>query len=81
MLEIIDPARLAVEALAYDPALVEGIATASVPLVDGSLELQFVGSGKQMREQALPLLFRVKSQNAPNNAIRFVVELKAENFY
>ncbi|MCF8212008.1 MAG: HlyD family efflux transporter periplasmic adaptor subunit [Rhodoferax sp.] len=65
LLEIIDPARLAVEALAYDPALVEGIATASVPLVDGSLELQFVGSGKQMREQALPLLFRVKSQNAP----------------
>jgi len=65
LLEIVDPARLAVEALAYDPALVEGIATASVPLTDGALELQFVGSGKQMREQALPLLFRVKGQNAP----------------
>lgn len=65
LLEIIDPARLAVEALAYDPALVEGISSASVPLLDGALELQFVGSGKQMREQALPLLFRVKSQNAP----------------
>ena len=64
LLEIVDPARLAVEALAYDPALVEGIALASVPLADGALELQFIGGGKQMRDQALPLLFRVKSQNA-----------------
>lgn len=64
LLEIVDPSRLAVEALAYDPALVEGIALASVPLADGALELQFIGGGKQMRDQALPLLFRVKSQNA-----------------
>jgi hypothetical protein len=27
--------------------------------------LQFVGGGRQLREQALPLLFRVKAQNAP----------------
>lgn len=65
LLEIIDPARLSVEALAYDPALVDGLKSASVPLPGGALELQFVGGGKQLREQALPLLFRVKSQNAP----------------
>ena len=65
LLEIIDPARLAVEALAYDPALVEGITSASVPLPAGALALQFVGGGQQLREQALPLLFRVKSQNTP----------------
>lgn len=65
LLEIIDPARLSVEALAYDAALVDGLKTASVPLPGGALELQFVGGGKQLREQALPLLFRVKSQNAP----------------
>jgi hypothetical protein len=65
LLEIIDPARLSVEALAYDPALVNGIQSASVPLSGGALELQFVGGGRQLREQALPLLFRVKSQNAP----------------
>jgi hypothetical protein len=65
LLEIIDPARLSVEALAYDAALVDGLQSASVPLPGGALELQFVGGGRQLREQALPLLFRVKSQNAP----------------
>ena len=65
LFEIVDPARLAVEALAYDPALVDGITSASVPLPGGALDLQFVGGGRQLREQALPLLFRVKAQNAP----------------
>ena len=65
LLEIIDPARLAVEALAYDPALVEGVTSASVALPGGTLDLQFVGGGRQLREQALPLLFRVTAQNTP----------------
>ena len=66
LFEVIDPARLAVEALAYDAALVEGIAAASAPLPgNGVLELQFVGGGRQLREQAIPLLFRVKSADVP----------------
>lgn len=66
LFEIVDPARLGVEALAYDASLVTGIQSASVRLDNGStLELQFVGGGRQLREQALPLLFRVQSQNAP----------------
>lgn len=65
LLEIVDPARLAVEALAYDPALVDRIASASASLAGQALDLQYVGGGKQLREQALPLLFRVKSHNAP----------------
>jgi len=65
LFEVIDPARLAVEALAYDAALVEGIARASAPLPGGALELQFVGGGRQLREQAIPLLFRVKSTDVP----------------
>lgn len=64
LFEVVDPARLAIEALAYDPALVEGIASASAPIPGGALELQFVGGGRQLREQAIPLLFRVKSGNA-----------------
>ncbi len=59
LFEVVDPARLAVEALAYDPALAEGIASAAAALPGGSLELQFVGGGRQLREQAMPLLFRV----------------------
>jgi hypothetical protein len=66
LFEVIDPARLAVEALAYDAALTEGLGAASAPLPGGgALELQFVGAGRQLREQAIPLLFRVKSANAP----------------
>jgi hypothetical protein len=61
LFEVVDPARLAVEALAYDPALVTDIASASAAVSGGMLELQFVGGGRQLREQAIPLLFRVKS--------------------
>lgn len=77
LLDIVDPARLSVEALAYDPALVDGIHSASVPLIGGAMELQFVGGGRQLREQALPLLFRVKSKNAPvavGQAVKVIVK-------
>ncbi len=64
LFEVVDPARLAIEALAYDPALAAAIVSASAAVAGGSLELQFVGGGRQLREQALPLLFRVKSVTA-----------------
>lgn len=63
LFEVVDPARLAVEALAYDPALVTGIASASAAVSGGIVDLQFVGGGRQLREQAIPLLFRIKSTN------------------
>jgi cobalt-zinc-cadmium efflux system membrane fusion protein len=65
LFEVVDPERLAVEALAYDATLVEGIASASAPVPGGSLALQFVGGGRQLREQAIPLLFRVTRASAP----------------
>ena len=65
LFEVVDPARLAVEALAYDPALAEGIGEASAQLPGASLKLQFVGGGRVLREQAMPLLFRVVAQDAP----------------
>jgi hypothetical protein len=64
LFEIVDPARLAVEALAYDPAQAAGITAASLDLPGGDTALAFVGAGRQLREQALPLLFRVRSGNA-----------------
>ena len=63
--EVVDPARLAVEALAYDAALVEGIAGAQASVAGGVAQLQFLGGGRQLREQALPLLFRVKTSTVP----------------
>jgi hypothetical protein len=61
LFEIIDPSRLMVEALAYDPVLTHDIAKASAKLgnADQSLALSFIGGGQQMREQAIPLLFKV----------------------
>jgi hypothetical protein len=65
LFEIVDPARLAVEALAYDPALAPGITSASAALPGGgAVGLNFVGAGRQLREQALPLLFRVTTADA-----------------
>jgi len=66
LFEVVDPARLAVEALAYDPAQAADIAGATAPLPGGSvLALQFMGAGRQLREQALPLLFRIRTKDAP----------------
>ncbi len=66
LFEIIDPQRLMVEALAYDAALIADIAGASGALPGGgSLPLAFIGGAQQLREQALPLLFRIKPPLPP----------------
>jgi hypothetical protein len=66
LFEIVDPARLAVEALAYDAALAGTIRAASAELPGvGALPLTFLGGGRVLREQALPLLFRIGTPNAP----------------
>ncbi|EXI89420.1 MAG: efflux transporter, RND family, MFP subunit [Candidatus Accumulibacter regalis] len=64
LFEIIDPARLAVEALAYRAGIGATLISASAVSEQGALELLFVGGGRQMREQALPLLFRIVTPNA-----------------
>jgi len=64
LIEVIDPARLAVEALAYEPVLPQDLAAASAEVAGRSLELQFVGAGRQLREQAMPLLFRLRAHDA-----------------
>jgi len=58
--EVIDPQRLAVEALAYDPLLLAGLAGASAPVAGGVIDLAFVGIGRTLKEQAMPVLFRVE---------------------
>jgi hypothetical protein len=63
LFEIIDPARLAVEALAYQAGIGATLISASALSEQSALELAFVGGGRQMREQALPLLFRIVTPN------------------
>ena len=60
LFEVVDPARLSVEALAYDPLPASGVARASAAVPGGALDLAYVGSGQQLREQAQVLLFRVQ---------------------
>lgn len=64
LFEIVDPARLAVEALAYDVGTAKTLVSASALADQTVLDLKFVGGGQQLREQALPLLFRIVNPNA-----------------
>jgi len=64
LFEIVDPDRLAVEALAYDAGIGATLISASALAEQTALELKFVGGGRQLREQALPLLFRIVGANS-----------------
>lgn len=65
LFEIVDLQRLMVEAQAFDPALAEGVSTASAVAQDGThFALRFSGGGRVLRDQALPLLFDV-ARGAP----------------
>jgi len=89
LFEIIDPNRLMVEALAYDPILTSDIASATATWnqqrtstsanTSISLALNFVGGGQQMREQAIPLLFRVSGKStavAVGQTIKVIIQTK-----
>ena len=58
--EIVDPGRLRIEALAYDPALAARIGSATLAIGDQRVPLLFVGAARSLREQALPLSFRAQ---------------------
>ena len=59
LFEIVDPARMNVEASAFDATLLANIASASAsPAVGSSVPLQFIGAGRTLREGAIPLMFR-----------------------
>ena len=60
LFEVVDPARLAVEALSYEATPVGRLSDAVAQFPGGGAALQFVGASRQLREQAMPLLFRVK---------------------
>lgn len=75
--EVIDPQRLAVEALAYDPLLLDGLGKARAPIAGGVLDLAFVGLGRTLKDQAMPVLFRVEaSENGDLPAVAVGQTLK-----
>jgi hypothetical protein len=69
LLDIVDPARLWVEAIAFDPAAVAEVSGASGVTAGGqALRLGFVGRGMTLRQQGLPLHFRIEG-TAPGLAV------------
>ncbi|MBN9426671.1 MAG: HlyD family efflux transporter periplasmic adaptor subunit [Burkholderiales bacterium] len=58
--EIVDPSRLRIEALTFEPALAADIGSATLPIGEQRMTLAFVGAARSLREQALPLAFRAR---------------------
>lgn len=65
LFEVVDPQRLAVEALAFE-VLPAGLGRASARLEgqgNHAIQLNFIGAGRSLREQALPVMFRIQLQD------------------
>lgn len=61
LFDIVDPTRLWVEAIAFDTSAVAEVSGASAMTANGqALRLGFVGRGMTLRQQALPLHFRIE---------------------
>ena len=81
LFEVIDPARLTVEASAFDASVIGNIAGASVGTPDGSgIPLQFAGAGRSLREGAIPLQFRSTGKTplplAVHQPVKVIVQTK-----
>ena len=55
--EVVDPARLRIEALAYDTALAHSVAGATLAVGGQRVPLRFLGAARSLRDQAQPLQF------------------------
>ena len=67
LFEIVDPSRLRIEALAFDPALAANVGSATLSVGNQRVPLEFIGAARSLREQALPLGFR--AQGAALNSL------------
>lgn len=62
LFEIVDPARLRIEALAFDASVASDVGSASLAVGNVRVPLTFVGAARSLREQALPLAFRAEGK-------------------
>jgi cobalt-zinc-cadmium efflux system membrane fusion protein len=60
--EVVDPQRLHIEAVTFDPAVAAGIGRATLAVGNERVPLAFVGAARSLREQALPLTFRAQGK-------------------
>jgi cobalt-zinc-cadmium efflux system membrane fusion protein len=82
LFEIVDPARLRIEALAFDAAIANDIGSASIAIGAARVPLKFIGAARSLREQALPLVFRAEgpalAAMAVGQPVRVFVQSKAQ---
>lgn len=78
--EIVDPSRLRIEALAFDPTIASNIGGATMAVGEQRVPLSFIGASRSLREQALPLAFRAQgaalNQLAVGQPVRVFVQTK-----
>jgi membrane fusion protein, heavy metal efflux system len=83
ILDIVDPQRLIVEALGYDPRLIGNIAKVSGSTETGNaLNLTMLGTGLELREQALQIQLRIAPPFpalAVGQPVNVFVQLKEAN--
>ncbi|SNC61813.1 efflux RND transporter periplasmic adaptor subunit [Polynucleobacter victoriensis] len=60
--EVVNPNRLLVEALAYDGKILKDIAGGYIAYDGKTIQLNYLGGGQSLREQALPITFSGKSE-------------------
>lgn len=79
LFEIVDPRHLAVEALAWDAGVAQALGDAVADTGDGAppIALRLLGAGGVLREQALPVLFRIEVAAARPLAVGQVVKVMA----
>ncbi|HYH20392.1 MAG TPA: HlyD family efflux transporter periplasmic adaptor subunit [Azospirillum sp.] len=60
LFEILDPTKLMVEAVAFDPRVANSVHLATATTAEGTvLNLEHLGHSLALRQQAIPLLFRI----------------------
>jgi biotin carboxyl carrier protein len=60
LFEIVDPTRLRIEATGYEPGLAARVRSAALAVDGRPVALAFLGAGRVLKEQAVPLLFAAK---------------------
>lgn len=60
LFEIVDPTRLRIEVAGFDVALAAQVADATLAVAGRAVPLAFVGAGRVLREQTVPLVFRAR---------------------
>ena len=79
LFEIVDPARLLIEALTFDLSIANDIAHAYIKVADQSIPLNLIGVGRVMRGQAVPIVFSLSSIPSTSLAIGQPVKVFAQN--